>query len=79
MVDEKLCARLMEIPDYEKCGKWAQRSMEQYPGVLSSYTCQLKLFFSNGDKENFFRVMNELKASDITIDKETLELIRIFM
>ena len=37
-------------------------------------TCQLKLFFSNGDKENFFRVMNELKASDITIDKETLEL-----
>lgn len=79
VVYEKLCARLMEIPDYEKCGKWAQRSMEQYPGVLSSYTCQLKLFFSNGDKENFFRVMNELKASDITIDKETLELIRIFM
>ena len=69
----------MEIPDYEKCGKWAQRSMEQYPGVLSSYTCQLKLFFSNGDKENFFRVMNELKASDITIDKETLDLIRICM
>ena len=79
VVYEKLCARLMEIPYYEKCGKWAQRSMEQYPGVLSSYTCQLKLFFSNGDKENFFRVMNELKASDITIDKETLELIRIFM
>ena len=33
----------------------------------------------NGDKGEFFRVMNELKASDITIDKETLELIRIFM
>lgn len=79
VVYEKMCTRLMEIPDYEKCGKWAQRSMEQYPRVLSSYTCQLKLFFSNGDKESFFRVMNELKASDITIDKETLELIRIFM
>ena len=78
-VYEKVCQRLLETEDYENCRKWCARSREQYPEALSSYTCQLKLFFSCGDRENFFRVMQELKESDITIDNETLELIRIFM
>ena len=78
-VYEKVCHRLLEIEDYENCRKWCGRAREQYPAVLSSYTCQLKLFFSCGDRENFFRVMQELRDSDIAIDNETLELIRIFM
>ena len=78
-VYEKVCQRLLETEDYENCRKWCARAREQYPEALSSYTCQLKLFFSCGDRENFFRVMQELKESDITIDNETLELIRIFM
>ena len=78
-VYEKVCQRLLETEDYENCRKWCARTREQYPEALSSYTCQLKLFFSCGDQENFFRVMQELKESDITIDNETLELIRIFM
>ena len=78
-VYEKVCQRLLETEDYENCRKWCARVREQYPDALSSYTCQLKLFFSCDDRENFFRVMQELKESDITIDNETLELIRIFM
>lgn len=78
-VYEKVSQRLLETEDYENCRKWCARTREQYPEALSSYTCQLKLFFSCGDRENFFRVMQELKESDITIDNETLELIRIFM
>ena len=78
-VYEKVCQRLLETEDYENCRKWCARAREQYPEALSSHTCQLKLFFSCGDRENFFRVMQELKESDITIDNETLELIRIFM
>ena len=78
-VYEKVCQRLLEMEDYENCRKWCARACEQYPDTLSSYTCQLKLFFSCGDREDFFRVMQELKESDITIDNETLELIRIFM
>ena len=78
-VYEKVCQRLLETEDYESCRKWCARVREQYPDALSSYTCQLKLFFSCGDRENFFRIMQELKESDITIDNETLELIRIFM
>lgn len=78
-VYEKVCQRLLETEDYENCRKWCARVREQYPDALSSYTCQLKLFFSCGDRENFFRIMQEFKESDITIDNETLELIRIFM
>lgn len=78
-VYEKVCQRLLEVKEYQKCGVWCERARIQYPNTLSSYTCQLKLFFSCEDRENFFRVMKELRESDITIDNETLELIRIFM
>lgn len=78
-VYEKICQRLLEISDYEMCKLWCDRAVEQYPRALSSYTCQLKLYFSSGDKERFFQVMQELRGLDITIDNETLELIRTFM
>ena len=78
-VYEKVCQRLLEVKDYEKCTLWCDRAMEQYPGALSSYTCQMKLYFSCGKKEKFFQVMQELRDSDITIDNETLELIRTFL
>ena len=55
-------------------GQW-----NNIPRVLSSYTCQMKLYFSCGKKEKFFQVMQELRDSDIAIDNETLELIRTFM
>ena len=76
---EEICLRLLDIKDYKVCDVWCERAMEQYPRVLSSYTCKLKLYFSCGEKEKFFRVMKDLRELDITIDNETLELIRTFM
>ena len=75
---EAISLRLLEIEDFENCKKWCIRAAKQYPKSLSSYTCQLKLYFSNGDKEEFFRVLSELRSSNIVIDNETLELIRVF-
>ena len=66
------------IEDFEKCEKWCERSRIHCPSVLSSYTCQLKLYFSQGRRAEFFNCIDELKASPIVIDKETLELIRVF-
>ena len=76
---EEICLRLLDIKDYKICDVWCERAMEQYPRILSSYTCKLKLYFSCGEKEKFFRVMKDLRELDITIDNETLELIRTFM
>ena len=70
--------RLLGIEDFENCEKWCERGRIHCPSALSAYTCQLKLFFSQGRRDDFFRCIEELKASPIVIDKETLELIRVF-
>ena len=69
---------LLKLREYDRVKFWCNVSKELYPKELSTYTMQLKLFFSAGDRENFFRVMEELKRADVVIDRETLELIRIF-
>lgn len=77
-VFEMISMRLLELKEYPKCRKWCTRAMDQYPMVLSSYTCELKLYFSMNRKEEFFRVMGALRQSNIMVDNETLEMIRTF-
>lgn len=75
---EWLCSLLLRIQEYDRLRRWCFRSHDLYPDELSSYTCYLKLYFTVGDKKGFFDTLNRLKQSDVIIDKETLELIRIF-
>lgn len=75
---EMVSMRLLEREAYDLCRKWCLRAAAQYPYTLASYSCQLKLYFSCKDREAFFRVLNEVKASDMILDSETLELIRMF-
>lgn len=75
---EAVSLRHLEIGEYSICEKWCERARSCYPDTLSTYTCQLKLYFSNGDRKRFFDVMEELRNSNIVIDNETLELIRVF-
>lgn len=75
---EEVCLRTLEAKDYEHSGKWCLRMAEQFPEELSSYTCRLKLYFARQDREAFFETMNSLKKSNVIIDSETLELIRVF-
>ena len=75
---EKISLRLLGVEDFEKCEKWAERARIHWPQALSSFTVQLKLFFAMNRKDDFFRIIDELKASPTVIDKETLELIRVF-
>lgn len=75
---ERIALRVLAIQDFPLCEKWCLRIVEMYPDTLSAYTTRLKLYFSSGERESFFNVMEELKKSDIVIDRETLELIRTF-
>ncbi len=75
---ESVCLRLLEIEDYTDSEKWCAWLAEQYPERLSAYTCRLKLYFTLQNKEAFFTTLNDLKKSDVVIDSETLELIRVF-
>lgn len=75
---EGLCLRLMEIEEFESARKWCLRLTEQFPDALCAYTCRLKLYFLTKDRAAFFETLNALKKSDVVIDSETLEMIRIF-
>lgn len=75
---ESLALRLLEIKDYEVSGKWCDRITAEFPETLASYTCRLKLYFSQGRREDFFQVLTELRSSAIIVDRETLDLIRVF-
>lgn len=75
---ENICMRLLEVQDTALSEKWCDRLTEQYPEQLSSYTCRLKLYFTLRQREAFFRTMDELKKSNVVINSETLEIIRIF-
>ncbi len=75
---ESVCLRLIEAGEYEAAMPWCHRLAEQYPNCLEAYTCSLKLFFSTKNREAFFSVLDALKKSDVIVDQETLELIKVF-
>ncbi len=75
---EWIASRLLEVKKYDLCEKWAERSAVEHPQLLGSYTSRLKLYFTIHDRDKFFKALDELKASEVVIDQETLELIRVF-
>lgn len=74
---EAVSSRLLDIDEYERASIWGNRAMEEYPDDLSSYVSILRLLFKTGDREEFFKVLEQLKATDIVIDQEILEIIRV--
>lgn len=75
---EEVCLRNLEVKEFDSCEKWCGRMAEQFPEELRTYTCRLKLYFARQDREAFFETLGFLKKSNVVIDNETLELIRIF-
>lgn len=75
---ESICLRLLGINEFENSEKWCIRLANQYPDRLSAFTCKLKLYFIVRNREAFFQTLDALKKSDVVIDNETLELVRIF-
>lgn len=75
---EGICLRFLENKEYTDSEKWCLRLAQQYPDELCSYTCKLKLYFTVKNKEAFFQTLDALKKSDVIIDNETLDLIKVF-
>ncbi|MCR5639946.1 MAG: hypothetical protein K6G04_01185 [Lachnospiraceae bacterium] len=75
---EYLCLRLLDTDKMEECCLWCNRGMEVYPEELTSYTCLLRYYFKQGDRDAFMATLESLKKSNIIINNEVLELIRMF-
>ena len=76
---EILSMRNLEAGQTINCQKWCDRGAAAHPDTLVSYKCRLKLYFETKNRTAFFAVLNDLKQSEIMIDSETLEMVRIFM
>lgn len=69
---------LMETQNKEEAERWARRALENAPEELATYKGVLKYYYETGNKEVFFNVLQQLKSSDVVLDKETLEIVRLF-
>ena len=75
---EAVILRSLELKHFSQAQMWCERLEDAYPDQLTAYSCRLKLYYTKGDKDRFFEVLDQLKKSEIVIDSETLEFIRIF-
>ena len=69
---------LVKIDDIQTARIWVSRLQEEHPNEIETYRCVLRFYYLIHDKEQFFYHMDRLKKSDIPIDKDLLELIRIY-
>lgn len=72
-----LVSLLIDLQSCEKAELWAERFAAQYPDQLPAHSLRLKLYFETGQKEKFFDALTQLRASEVVIDNQTLELIRM--
>ena len=58
--------------------KWCDRLMAEYPQTHNAYACRLHLCYKQGRREEFRETMEALKRSDVVVDAQLLEWIRVF-
>ena len=63
---------------FEKAEAFSEKAFRYYPEALSTYSSRLKLLFEKGDREAFLHTLEEMKQTGLTLDHETLELVRFF-
>ena len=76
---EAMVKELMSIGNLEAASRWCERAQLLYPLTLQTFSCRLKLSYAKGDREAFFRALEELKSSGVTLNHETMEMIRAFL
>jgi hypothetical protein len=58
--------------------KWCNRLIAEYPETQNAYICRLHLYYKQGRHEEFRKTMEELKRSEVVVDAQLLEWIRMF-
>ena len=74
----ELMENLIEIGDYPLAEKWSRRALKHRDYQLDTYIGCLRFYYTYNDRDSFFSCMERLKKSGIVVNRETMELIRIF-
>lgn len=75
---ERIAMERLNMSDLDNCMIWCEKLMLYYPDSLENYSCRLKLYFTKGDRENFFTTMDEMKKAGVVLSHEMLEMVRVF-
>lgn len=63
----------------ESAAEWADKAAAWYPESLVSFSSRIRLCFARNDRDGFFSALEEMKQTDLQLDKEMLELVRFFV
>lgn len=74
----KLIDWLIEIKDYSLAHKWLVRVNNYRKDIIESYKASLHLYYAQNNSVDFLRTLDDLKASNIIVDQEILDLFRFY-
>lgn len=57
---------------------WVEQAFKLYPDDLSSYKAGLKYYYETKQFEHFKELLEKLKGTEVSLDYETLELVRFY-
>lgn len=75
---ESVIRQLIEVREYDRAKLWCDRAQERYPLEAFAYTCPMKLYFIQNDRDKLFAAARELRQLDIPVDNQTWEMVRMF-
>lgn len=69
---------LMDQKESDEALMWAKRAVENLPQNLDARISLLKVYHETGQREYFLEALESLKASDIVLNKEAIDLVRFY-
>jgi len=69
---------MISIGDFARVRAWADRAWKYHANELGAFKARLHLFYAAKETDAFFACLAELKAADLPVDKELLDLIRVY-
>lgn len=73
-----ICDHLISVGNDVLVQTWLGRARKYRPNELSTYKACLRAYYNRKDIAAFFACMQELKHTDIVVDKEILNLFRLY-
>lgn len=74
----KLTDLFISIKDFGTAQKWCRRAEKYRPHMLDTYKAKLHLLFNQHNYKDFLECLNSLKDSEILVDDEIIDLIRVY-
>lgn len=69
---------MISIGDFPLAERWADRAWEYCANQLCAYKARLHVYYAEKRTDAFFACIEELKKTDIAVDKEILDLFRLY-